>query len=243
MGTSKGYQAPTTPQWGKQKGDVTRASRNGAVSQEVARDIVRGYIQANGGSETVSQGGGTIGGSRSVQKTGQRLAGFVSSVASRGLEKALQDEGLSDLIGHPAKEVALALADRLCEDGSTLDEVDTRNALSDLMDELLEKAETYEEVKEIFEKTIQVNELGNLLTRFFGHYLYRQFCRVFYERLVTKHGEKKASGFLTSIKDMISSLVRLKTFDKDLSKINWIGEEGASLADSILEQTYKVFDR
>jgi hypothetical protein len=35
----------------------------------------------------------------------------------------------------------------------------------------------------------------------------------------------------------------LKTFDKDLSKINWSGEEGASLADNILEQTYKVFDR
>lgn len=241
MGTSQAYQAPTTPQWGELKGDVTRISSDGAVTFDVAGSVLGGYIRTNGGAERMAHGGGAIGGSRVAQAVGRRFAGFVGSVAGQGLDGALRDAGLEELIGRPAGEVTLALVDQLCEDGSILDEIDARNALSDLTQELLAGAETYEEVKQRFEERFQLSAIGNLLSRFFGHYIYHQFCRVFYERLVSKHGEEKTSGFLKSIKRFITSTLRLKTFGKNLSRIKWAGQEGKAITDDVLHDTLLVF--
>jgi hypothetical protein len=241
MGTSKSYQAPTNPQWAEYKKEVTRVSRNGAIPAIVAKSVLNNYIQTNGGAGAVARGGGTIGGSRASQKVGGRIGGFARSVATQGLDEALHDVGLSELVGKPAGEIALALIDKLSDDGSTLDEVDARNAVSDLITELLAEAETYEQVTEKLEEKLQLVSIDNLLIRFFGYYLYRQFCRLFYERLVARHGEDKTNHFLDSIRDFIVSELKFETFGRDLTKVDWSGGEGNSISDEVLERTLKVF--
>ena len=242
MGTSKGYPAPTTPEWSRHKTQVTNASRNGSVLQETARVILRDYIRANGGAIATSQGGGTIGGD-SGRQIGRNIARFINSLANQGLENTLREEGLNHLIGRPAKDVVLTLMDQLSGNANTLDQVDARNALSDILNEILDIAESFEEIESIFSKIIEENTLEQLLTRFFGYYLYRQFCRVYYERLVTRHGEKIAKEFLTSIKQTIIALINLKTYDRNLYESNWNGQDGIQLSTEILEETYRIFDR
>ena len=44
-----------------------------------------------------------------------------------------------------------------------------------------------------------------MLRDYFGAYLFEQFCRVFFERLVQKKGEPKALAFLSDIKEFIKA--------------------------------------
>ena len=72
-------------------------------------------------------------------------------------------------------------------------------------------AATFEDV----EKELNVarsDELGifGILASFFGHYIFKMFCRNFYEEWVKKVGEAKAGSSLKEIEEYIRSSVRTK---------------------------------
>ena len=252
MGTSKGYQPPSTPQWGKMKSDVTRQSGKGAVTPGIAKGLIRTYVRTSlgygDGNGSGRSGGGARGGSgdggrgsKSAISTGRRLAGFATIVAKNGVDQALRDSGLGGLIGRPAQEVISTIVDYLTDAGATLDQVDVRGALDDLWENFLGTVATYEEIKTILEENLKVGKISSLLTTFFSNYLYRHFCRSFYERIRTKHGEGKTEGFLTSIKEFISSALENFTFGKNLTRINWAGEEGRRITEEIFASTLQVY--
>ncbi|MBG9810092.1 hypothetical protein ABD68_00165 [Bacillus endophyticus] len=60
MGTSTDYNAPTTPQWGELKSEITRLARDGRPNHDRAKEIIGKYIRSNGGSKNISQGNGMI---------------------------------------------------------------------------------------------------------------------------------------------------------------------------------------
>ena len=242
MGTSKGYSAPTTPEWAKQKAEITRLSNNGAVSIEIARDVFNKFISIAGGNTSDSGTRRAVENNSVAHQTIQRIASFISSVANNGLDQTLIRENLSSLIGRSAQEFALTIVDRLSGDGSTLDEADARNALSDLINFILKDTETYEDVTKTFDEIVTEANLGILLAQYFGYYLFRQFCRVYYERLVTRHGRDKAESFINSIKEMISSLVSHQIYEKNIFRVDWSGVEGRDIINNILERTYSVFE-
>jgi hypothetical protein len=243
MGTSKSYKSPTTPQWSKLKREVSQASRNGSVPDPIANDVIRNFIHTigGGGGGSSGGGGGTGGGNQAAQRAGRRLAVFSHAVSSVGLREALRDFGLGDYIGRPVVEVALALVDRLCDDGSTLDEIDARNAMSDFVDELLEDTNSFDDVEVALEKKLQGEAIGGMLLKFFGHYLYHQFCRQFFERLTARRGDDKAAVFFKNIRDFIISKFKNATFGKNLTSIDWSGKEGETIIQEIQQQTFAVF--
>lgn len=243
MGTSKGYQAPTSPQWRQVKSEVTRVSGSGSVPDAKGHNILSGFIRANGGSGGMSGGGGTGTGGGAARRAGQRLARFAGAVASVGLTRALEDAGLGDLVGKSAGEIAFSLLDALCGDGSTLEEVDARKAMSDINSKLLEGVITYQDVVHALEQRLRLETLGPLLLQFFGYYLYHGFCRVFFERVTRKHGQEKAASFLGNIRNFIESMLRNRTYGRDLTNIAWAGQEGDAIAKDILKTTLEVFEQ
>lgn len=241
MGTSSRYKAPTTPDWTNLKNQVTRAARNGFASPASAKNTLQGFIGTSGGARNISRGGGAIGAGKSAQNTANRVAGFISSVGSLGLQQTLESYGLSEFVGKSAGEIMPALVDKLGGPASTINDSDARNALSKLMNELLGDLKTPEQVEETLEQIIAGEALEDLLSKFFGYYLYEQFCRVFYERLVNRVGKSNADSYLKSIFDTIKSSLALKNSDKDLSQVDWGGAEGQNLTDSILQETFEIF--
>lgn len=241
MGTSKGYEAPSTPQWGKLKGDVTRAAGGGSATPEVARTIIGSFLQANGGAGGITQGGRSGSGSRAAQSVAGRFADLINSVSNRGLSETLQNNDLINLVGKSATDISYGLLDFLCDDGSTLDEVDARNAMDDIIKDLLMGASSYEDVQQKLEERLQIGATESLLIRFFGYYIYRRFCHTFYESITAKHGEQKGQGFLSDIKRCIDEELRFKTFGKKVTNIDWLGNQGQSLIDEILQDTVAVF--
>lgn len=237
MGTSKSYDAPTTPPWPDLKRRVSNLAPKGRLTRSSAREIAYDFIAVHGGPKQMAGGSG----GRAAQNVAHNIARFISSVEALGLQDTLRQEGLENLIGKSVNEISLTLIDYLGRHASTIDEVDARNALSRLMNELFEGAESFEDVERVLETKSQQAELETLLIKFFGYYIFEQFCRVFYERLAARVGENQAEIFLDGILDYIISALRHKTLNKDVSTINWRGEQGKSVTSEILQETLEVF--
>jgi hypothetical protein len=223
------------------KSEVTKATTEGVASPATAGRIVGHFIQQNGGAARMSRGGGsggTIGGSAG-RAVAQRLGGFISTVGEVGLTEALRREGLADLVGRPAQEILAALLDRLGGPASTIDDVDARTALARLQEELLKDARTPDDVERVLQE--QAASLDTMLRDYFGAYLFEQFCRVFFERLVQKKGEPKALAFLADIKEFIKATLVNRVGRRAIGKIAWAGQEGARLCADVMQATLEVF--
>jgi hypothetical protein len=238
VGTSAGYSAP--PSWRDLKGQVTRAAGNATRTQAATAAVLRNYIRENGGSAAMARRGGVVGRPRAGQQTAARLGAFVANVASVGLNEALTRAGWDDLIGRPTHELLNALIDRLTGGSSTIDDVDARNALARLQDRLLDEAATVDDVERILGG--EAENLEALLAEFFGYYIYEQFCRVFFERLVQRVGEGKASSFLGDIEELIAATLANRTAGRELAAIQWDGKEGRDIVTEIMETTLHVFE-
>ena len=238
MGTSSSYSAP--PSWGELKTQVTRAAGNATRTPAATAAVLRNFIRENGGARRVARSGGVIGHPRAAQLTASRLGAFISDVASVGLDEALTRAGWKDLIGRPVHELLNAMIDRLTGGASTIDEVDARNALAKLEDRLLREAASPEDVERILGN--EASNLEPLLAEFFGYYIYEQFCRVFFERLVQRVGEERAASFLAEIEALIASTLANRTVGRNLTDIDWHGKDGHDLIADIMETTLQVFE-
>lgn len=243
MGTSKTYKAPSTPQWADLKGDVTRFSKEGRPNSDISHNIIKKYISSNGGASNISKGNGMVSG-RSAVNIARNIGHFVSLVDQYGIRETFKLLDLGSLEGKDIFQVTNKLVDYFSDSSSTIDDVDARNALTSLLDDIIYESvegKEDEELTNIFDKNFTNEDLKAHFAKFFSYYLYEQFCRVFYERLVTRVGEDKASSFLSGIKDYLISQVNLVQIDKDLTDVEWGGQEGQNFASEILEETLYVF--
>ena len=238
MGTSTDYSAPGS--WGALKREVTIAAAKGGASPATAGRIIGHFVQENGGVARMSGGGsgGTIGGGAG-RAVAQRLGGFVSAVGEVGLAGALRREGLAHLVGRPVQEILAALLDHLGGPASTIDDVDARTALARVEEELLKDAQTPDDIERILQD--EALNLDAMLRDYFGQYLFEQFCRVFFERLVQKRGESNALAFLDDIREFIKATLINRVGRRAIAKISWIGQEGAKLCADIMQTTLAVF--
>lgn len=238
MGTSTSYSAP--PTWAALKDQVTRTAKNATRTPAATASVLRNYIRENGGSAAIARKGGVVGQARAAQRTAARLAAFVADVAGVGLDEALTRAGWEDLIGRPLNEFLNALLDRLTGGASTIDDVDARHALARLQERILDDAATAEDVEKAL--TAEAANLEPFLAEFFGYYIYEQFCRVFFERLIQRVGEQRATSFLGEIEAMIVATLNNRTAGHNLVNIDWDGREGRDLVIEIMETTLQVFE-
>jgi hypothetical protein len=241
MGTSASYSAP--PSWGELKAQVTRAASTGSASQDSALKILGSHIRHNGGARAIARGesrcGGIVGSGRAARTVAGRLGNFIADVGTYGFNEALRRVGLVNFIGRPVQEVLNALLDNLGGPASTIDDVDARTALSKLQDKMLENAADAADVERIL--TAQATQLESVLQDFFGFYLFEQFCRVFFERLVQRVGETRAHSFLSDIEDFVRSTLANRTVGLELAGVDWAGPEGQAIISNIMETTLTVF--
>ena len=182
--------------------------------------------------------GGTMGGSAG-RAVAQRLGGFVTAVGEVGLSGALRREGLAHLVGRPVQEILAALLNHLGGPASTIDDVDARTALARLEEELLKDAQTPDDIERILQD--EAINLDAVLRDYFGLYLFEQFCRVFFERLVQKKGESNALAFLDDIKEFIKGMLVNRVGRRAIAKISWVGQEGAKLCADVMRTALTVF--
>lgn len=241
MGTSTNYNAPTSPQWRKLKGKVTRFAGQGSLTSTGIKEILRDFVNVNYGSSPRTSGTGGAARRRTAQNVAQDIGRFFSSVASSDFRKAFEETVLESLEGKTLSEIAHLLLDYLGGPSGTLDKADVRTALCDLMDEILNEADTVEDVEEVMEIRSHGEALDNLIRRFFGYYIYEQFCRDLYGQLITNIGDEQAEEFVNEIRDYICEALRDVVGDQDISQVDWNGSQGQQIVEQILQETLEVF--
>ncbi|HWO75978.1 MAG TPA: hypothetical protein VNM69_08795 [Bacillus sp. (in: firmicutes)] len=214
-------------------------AKEGPLGIDNSKQLVGQFIRANGGSQGVARNGGM--GAKSAQAIAKNLGSFLSLVNRIGLDEVLKQAGLEHLKDRTTSDIVLSLIDYFGEDASTIDQVDARNALSQLMDELFEEAEGMDDIGQVLEGSANPDKLTEILEKFFGYYVYQQFCRSFYERLASKVGNTQAESFLNDILDYIKSEITVLALDRDITQVDWNGQEGEEICAQVLEKTLDVF--
>jgi hypothetical protein len=266
MGTSRGYKMPTGGNWTPLKNeatdfvqgtgtkDITPANLLSDFIRAIGgvKGLVRGHGgsapsagggQAAGGASKGSGGGGGGSGGRTSAAVGtaQNLGGFLSRVGEVGLKESLRERGLDDAVGKSASDVSDALLDEFAGPASTLDNALARESLAEIRDEILTDAKTFEDVEKKLDTAIDELGIFGILASFFGHYIFKMFCRNFYEEWVKKVGDAKAASSLAQIKEYIVSSVRNKLTGREVATVDWKKDEGKQVTEGVLKETLDVF--
>lgn len=241
MGTSTNYNAPTSPQWKKLKGKVTRLTGRGPLGSTDIKEIFRDFVNVSYGPTRGASGPGGAARRQVSQNVARKIGRFFSSVADVGFHKAFEDAGLGLLEGKTLGEIAHLLLDHLGGPSNTLNEADARTALCDLMDEILNDTDSPEDVEKAMEARAHGEALDNLIRRFFGYYIYEQFCRDFYGQLVANIGNEEAEESVDGIRDYVCEALKDAVGDQDISRVDWIGDQGQQIVEEILQETLEVF--
>jgi hypothetical protein len=268
MGTSRGYKMPTGGHWTPLKNDATDFVQGTGSKEITPGDLITDFIRASGGLKGLVRGnggnapsivggpatpsaatrggggGGSTGGGGGTSAavgTAQNLGGFLSRVGEVGLERTLQERGLGDVVGKSAADVADVMLDEFAGPASTLDNALARESLAEIRDEILNDAETFEDVEERLNTAMDELGIFGILASFFGHYVFKMFCRNFYEEWVKKVGDSMASNSLAQIKEYIISSVRTKLTGREVATIDWKANAGTQVAEDVLKETIEVF--
>jgi len=181
------------------------------------------------------------GGPSAAVGTAQNLGGFLSRIGEVGLEETLRERGLDDAVGKSASAVSDTLLDEFAGPASTLDNAIARESLAEIRDEILTDAETFEDVEKKLDTAIDELGIFGILASFFGHYIFKMFCRNFYEEWVKRVGDAKAARSLGQIKEYIISSVRNKLTGREVATVDWKKDEGKQVTEGVLKETLDVF--
>ena len=264
MGTSTNYSA--SPNWKDTKQQVTQAGGEGVVTPEKAASLVAKLVSqmahesslgfgrspgsSGGGAGSGGGGGGSGGGDSSgggstrssggsIRNVALGFGSFLSEVQQKGFEQALADHGLKDIADQSPDEIALELAGILCEPASLIDDTLLRDALIDLMMELSEGKETVEELSINIEDAS--SNINGVLHGLMGHYIYQVFKAVGYQGVLETHGFEAAENLCGQIRDYIDARISAFESSRDLSSIDWNGQDGANVVDNIVSDTLALF--
>jgi hypothetical protein len=265
MGTSSGYKMPKGGNWTPLKNDATDFVQGTGNKEITPADLITDFIRAVGGLKGLMQGHGgtapstggepaTRGGAKGVGGggtggrgtsaaigTARNLGGFLSRVGEVGLEKTLHERGLEGVVGKSAADVADIMLDEFAGPASTLDNALARESLAEIRDEILNDAETFEDVEKRLNAAIDDLGIFGILASFFGHYIFKMFCRNFYEEWVKKVGVTEATTSLAEIKEYITSSVRTRLAGQKVAKVDWKKDEGKKIVEDVLKETIEVF--
>lgn len=246
MGTSKGYEMPVGGVWTSVKRNATAFVQNNGSQKITPGSVVNDFLKASQSYSSQNRSGTKIGGKakhrwHTAIKAGQGIASFLSDVNSKGIDYALKEKGLSYLIGKTSDEILPALLDALTGPANTLDDSAARTALSDLYRDLLNDAETTEEVEKILTKQINEDGLDLILAMFFAKYAYQMFCQTYYEDWRRKVGIDEAQNSLLEINSYIHSEVRSRYTRKKTENINWVTKDGSKMVEGIITDILIIF--
>ncbi|WP_088224919.1 hypothetical protein [Desulfosporosinus sp. FKB] len=126
MGTSKGYIAPTKPEWSNAKRAVSSYLRN--------RDSESKAVAVQKYAEAMNVSGGAI--NSSFASAAGNVLGFVRSIGQNGLDNTLSTFGRDDLIGKEPGYVLSELLNQFTNNAATIEDSMAADALSQAFDNL-----------------------------------------------------------------------------------------------------------
>ena len=242
MGTSKSYGGiKGNPNWSKLSSSVTHACDTGKISSTKFNNITSNFTALLGGSSYGGRGRSGIAGKAGL-KTARKLGGFLNSVRSHGLRPALSNIGFEFSNNTKVSDAINYLLEYCAGVASTLDETAAKEAERQLLEEIGGDAKSFQDLEKNFEAKIDEYGTEELLIKYYAYYAYEHLSIDFYEKLIEEKGRQATANFYTQLKNFLVEKLKNVALKRDLSKIDWPGEEGDSLVKNIFEDTLKAFE-
>jgi ABC-type antimicrobial peptide transport system permease subunit len=219
------------------KARVTRFAKQGGTGggPVETRSVVASYVAAHGGAASAT--GGAIMG----RAAARRLGGFLAAVAERGLTSALEEQGLTQLVGRDSADVLSGLVDQLAGPGRTLEEAAARAAMIAVLAEEFDEA-AFDDIDAAMRRLDEA-ATKRILGAFLIEYIYR--------RMVEEIGDRIQNGALDAaaasrverdLHDFLCAAVELDLSSVDPLRVDWQGGQGQTLIDSLMEDAYGQLD-
>jgi hypothetical protein len=232
MGTSSRQSAPTGGDWTRAKSRLTNWTRGGGTSSDLATAALAAFVQALGGaSAAASEAAGGV-------RTAAGLGEFLADVGRDGLETTLDRYGLSDLVGGDAIEVLGELANRIAGAGETTEEAVARDALREVLTEMFEDPESYEDLETL---DVDDDRLREFVALYLVEYIFARVLHELGDRITDNVAPAEAPDYQRRLHDDVAALVRLdlSTIDDPLT-FGWTSQQGRDRVQELLAEALRM---
>jgi hypothetical protein len=234
MGTSTDRTSGSGGAWTDLKRAATSYFRNpsqGTAGLEATQRLLARHVPVLGGAAAAAA-------SATAGRSGvQRLGGLLAHIGTGGLENALRDSSLGDLVGKDRFEVVDELLTALSGDGSDLDSAAARDAMCDVLEDLFSEADSWEELKQT---QVTSDDIERLLLMFLTNYIYNRIP-VVAERLGRVTDPEAARRADRQMRQLIEDCVVIALPANPLA-VDWNSPQGRELADHALQTAYNTLE-
>lgn len=223
MGTSKGYIAPTRPEWSKAKRAVSAYLRD--RDAESRANAVSKYAEA------MRAGGSTlVGGGSSFSSAAGNMLSFAISVAGNGLDQTLRQFGRDDLIGKPSDAIINEMLNHFTNNGSTAEDSLALAALSSALGAL--KVETPDDLGNM--------DLDAFLMEIIIAFVNYDFDFHFYEKIGKGRTPEETFNILKEVHGYIDGTLRNKLTPADISSIDLAKMDADKIVSDMLDDAFST---
>lgn len=241
--TSEPAAQPNAPQtkpdrsWQTAKTSLTRFARgSGGGEGRAVRTAGRNYVRAKGGSRAATQS------SRSGRSVAAGVGSFLSAVANRGVNAALESIGLGNLVGQSIDSVCVAIADAISPDGSHRDDTAARRAANDTLYRVYKKfADDTHDIKAL--NSVSGDDVRAAIRDTVSAYIFSRWLEEL--GLSIEKGATSANSAVSlerQVKQYVRERVRYDTKEADVLKVNWKAREGSQIIERIFNDAYSILE-
>lgn len=193
----------------------------------------RAYIRAKGGAQKAAQS--VISG----KSTARNLANFFATTARSNISQGLNLIGLGHLIGKDVDTVFSGLIDALSDNGEDFDENIARQAIEDALTSFYEQCSENQNFESLEHLTPE--QLKRAIENFVSGYIYKRWLQELGNCIERKAvSETEAVKLEVEVKIYVRDLVNLGLDSRNILSIDWNGDEGRQIIDSLYEDAYSL---
>lgn len=220
MGTSKGYIAPSTPNWRQAKREVSRYLSNPTEAER--KNATTQYAKAmTTGGYNASQ----------VAKAFARVISFSSTSASRGYTAALHDIARDDILSLEPQEALDTLISFFASDGSTIDDQIALNSI----------VESFQVLEVVEPEALKNIDISHLLKEMICQFAKLKFAQLFDKQIRNKcPNVEEANGRIAEMQDYIYYTMGQQLTDDVLGEMNPHNLANEAIVLNTLEEGFKL---
>ena len=221
MGTSKGYIAPTTPQWSQAKRAVTSYIKNGNMES-----------RAKAVSKFASAMHHDLASSEQFTKAAGSILSFAQAVSHAGINNALHEFNRNDLIGKSSDEIYNELVQEFTNYGNTTEDYLSAEAIRAALKEL--------NITDLEDLKVVAPDV--LLKEMLIEYIKFSFAFRYEEKIRMKRNPEETERLLEEMGKYISDELHNNLKLEDIKTIDFEHMQASEIVKRSLEDAYQVFE-
>lgn len=221
MGTSKGYIAPTTPQWSQAKRAVTSYIKNGNMES-----------RAKAVSKFASAMHHDLASSEQFTKAAGSILSFAQAVSRAGINNALHEFNRNDLIGKSSDEIYNELVQEFTNYGNTTEDYLSAEAIRAALKEL--------NITDLEDLKVVAPDV--LLKEMLIEYIKFSFAFRYEEKIRMKRNPEETDRLLEEMGKYISNELHNNLKLEDIKTIDFERMQASEIVKRSLEDAYQVFE-